>query len=652
MRRYYLLSVLLLFGILGHAGIFDAPAFKIQHGSIVEFLKLRKNTISADTTLLLDLNNQIAGMAISGKTILANKEAIVRVLLIDKNGKEYLVFEDMYLFPDDSEHEFTDVAMETAVLENIIPEKIKIFVQNAQIELSRVSGVLYDDKRSLVELYEQRKNTLAAQEEYLIEQWNRLNAQTGQYWVAGKTSISGLPYSDKKIILGAIDDHYLSDGIEYYVGGLFVVKAHGESAIIEQTTQNGNSRTRDVSSTYTANFDWRNRHGKNWMTSVKNQRDPFNSVSGNGGCWVFGTIAALESRINLYYNQLLNADLSEQEIGSCTVGSLHTGGNPTSVYAYIRNNGVVNEACFPFVNDDNEPCENKCTAPAYVANISDYSAMPNTTDQLKSELIQKGPLASGYRNGYTDHEMCLCGYGTIEEGTHIEYAPQTNNPNIDTIVPATSNLIGKTYWIYKNSYGLDHGFNGYAYIVFENDNTRKYSHQLPYPVTISSLTTSDIVCEDADNDGYYFWGLGQKPDNCPICCPDTPDGDDSNPQLAEMDNYGNFATYVFPYSTTTISSSTSWNSDTTHCGNIVVTNNAILTITAQLTMNPAAKIIVQNGGKLVVDTGCIVNANVDIQASAGLDLLHNGTLYLKQYGNLNVRLGAEANMEYGCVLLQ
>lgn len=34
------------------------------------------------------------------------------------------------------------------------------------------------------------------------------------------------------------------------------------------------------------------------------------------------------------------------------------------------------------------------------------------------------------------------------------------------------------------------------------------------------------------------------------------------------------------------------------------------------------------------------------------ELLNNGTLYLKQLGNLKVQLGAEAEMEYGRILLQ
>lgn len=651
--KHCILSMLLCSSILGYATIFDTPAFKMPHTPMVELSKLHRNiTISTDTSFLLELNNQISGIAISGRTVLENEEALVRVLLIDQNGKEYLVFEDIYMFPDEKEHVFTNVAMETAILENVNPKEIKIFIQNAQIELSQITGVLSDAKLSLFELKEQRKNILVAQEEYLIDRWNKLNAQIGQYWVAGKTSISGLPYSDKKIILGATDNHYLSDGIEYYVGGFFVIKSHSLDSVYISPSYS--YETRDASSTYVESFDWRNRHGKNWMTSVKNQKVPYNESTGNGGCWAFGSLAALESRVGLYYNRLLNLDLSEQELGSCAAGSLHTGGNATQAYSYIQNNGISSESCFPFLNDETIPCSDKCTNPEYEVNITSFEDISSSEDVLKNELINHGPVASVMYTGprKINHLMCLCGYGTIRVGSHVEYVVPYQGHTIDTIIPANSNLIGKTYWIYKNSFGVGAGIDGYLYAIYENENNRTHTTSLFYPVSISTLTNNDIVCEDADNDGYFFWGLGPKPTNCPICCPDIPDGDDSDPELAEMDNYGQFANYVFPYSTTTISSNTTWNSDTTHCGNIVVTDNAILTITAQLTMNPAAKIIVQNGGTLIVDTGSVVNANIDVQASARLHLLHNGTLYLKRFGNLNVRLGAEANMEYGCVLLQ
>ena len=651
MKRYIAFAILLLCKLSGYAERFDSPVFQVEQKSTFEISNTYRDIIlSTDTSILLNYNKPISGLAISGKTTLdEDKNAIVRIILIDKNGTEYLVFEDFHMFPYEDEHVFTNFAIETAVLENIIPVEVKIFLNKAHLEISQIVAVSEETRISPQELKLKRRNILAAQEEFLIDKWNSLNRETKQYWVAGKTSISSLPYAEKRNILGATSNYFLSDGLEYYVGGFFVVKDHNSTSL---DTSQQDKEIRDITPAYVENFDWRNRHGKNWMTSVKNQKVPLNNEHGNNGCWAFGSLAALESHINLYYNRLLNLDLSEQELGSCSAGSLQTGGFAYQAYSYILNNGITSEQCFPFLNDATIPCNDKCTDPEYIVTISGHSVCSNSTNTLKGELIQHGPIASGYCNYYTCHLMCLCGYGTITEGTHIEYVPQTPSPNIDTIIPANSNLIGKTYWIYKNSFGLNSGINGYLYAVYENDNTRDFTEALSYPVALSTLTTEDIVCEDADNDGYYFWGLGPKPNNCPVCCPDTPDGDDSDPELAEMDTYGNFAPYTFPYSTTTISSNTAWNSDTTHCGNIIVTNNAIFTITEQLTMNPAAKIIVQNGGTLIVDAGSIVNATVDVQASAKLQLLHNGTLYLKQFGNLNVELGAEADMEYGRVLLQ
>lgn len=657
MKRVILLYLLLRISVFACADLFDSAAFKMS--SALSHEKINMNyriSISSDTSFALDTSDRICGLAISGKTILKDKDAVVRVILVDDVGQEYLVFEDMYMYPNDMVHEFSDVAIETAILANISPSEIKIFINNAQAELSHISVAPAKLGLSQQVLYEKRKEILASQEELLINRWNQLNSKTGQYWVAGKTTISGLPYTERKKILGATSDHYLSDGFEYYVGGFFVIRAHGVESenLVEETHE-----TRDTNSNYVESFDWRNRHGKNWMTSVKNQISPYNNISGNGGCWIFGSIAALESHISLYYNKLLNLDLSEQEIGSCVVAdsqgypSLHTGGFPSNAYNYIRANGIVGEDCFPFQNDSTIPCEEKCENPQYVANISNYSFGSNGANQLKNELINRGPIASGIcnHNGLA-HVMCLCGYGTIKAGTHVEYVPHAVWHTIDTIIPSGSNLIGKTFWIYKNSYGVGAGINGYLYAVYENESDRAYTTTISYPVSISTLNTNDIVCEDADNDGYYFWGLGPKPDNCPICCPDISDGDDSNPMLAEMDSYGHFSPYAFPYSTTIVNSDTTWDSDTTHCGNIVVTNNATLTITAQLTMNPAAKIIVQNGGTLIVDAGNIVNANIDAQSSAKLQLLNNGTLYLKQSGNLNIRIGAEVDIDYGRILLQ
>ena len=119
-----------------------------------------------------------------------------------------------------------------------------------------------------------------------------------------------------------------------------------------------------------------------------------------------------------------------------------------------------------------------------------------------------------------------------------------------------------------------------------------------------------------------------------------------------MDSYGNFAPYTFPYPTVTITNDTTWSTSQTQCGNVVIANNATLTITAELTMNPAATITIMNGGTLVVNAGSILNAEIDMQTSAKLRLLNNGTLHIKPDKDFNVPFGAEADIVHGRVMFQ
>ncbi len=59
------------------------------------------------------------------------------------------------------------------------------------------------------------------------------------------------------------------------------------------------------------------------------------------------------------------------------------------------------------------------------------------------------------------------------------------------------------------------------------------------PVSSLDFNETDVLCTDNDGDGYYSWGIGPKPSHCPES-PDEPDGDDSDPCIGPMDEYGNF----------------------------------------------------------------------------------------------------------------
>lgn len=88
-------------------------------------------------------------------------------------------------------------------------------------------------------------------------------------------------FEEKKGVFGGTVP-YLG-GFEYYSGGIFVMPNYVQSQ--EQLS----SYTRSV---YVDEWDWRNRHGKNWMTSVKSQGDNC------GSCWAFSVIGTFEAYVN------------------------------------------------------------------------------------------------------------------------------------------------------------------------------------------------------------------------------------------------------------------------------------------------------------------------------------------------------------------
>ena len=94
------------------------------------------------------------------------------------------------------------------------------------------------------------------------------------------------------------------------------------------------------------------------------------------------------------------------------------------------------------------------------------------------------------------------------------------------------------------------------------------------PVYSISLTDQNIVCEDADGDGYYFWGISEtKPAHCPSWVPDTPDGDDSNINLGRIDPLGNISN-LYP-SGITIKTSRTYDTNMSLTNRVGIVNNGI-----------------------------------------------------------------------------
>lgn len=607
----------------------------------------------------LESSSIIEGLSISGRSQLNSDTSLVRILLIDNQGKSYLVYEDFYLTA--SNMEFQDMAFETAYLDSVVPNQLKIIIRDATFYLNDIAYDYADDaptRNTSVDRKALAKMQQQTQEEYMIDRWNEYNEANNGYWFAGKTALSGLPYETKKAILGATSDAYQSDGLEYYIGGIYVMRSYDDSPENRVINDSMPIVPRPTFDTYAESFDWRNRHGRNWITSVKNQLEPVQIDSvGNGGCWAFAACATVEAKINLQFNQLLEYDLSEQELGSCTKGKLFLkqitkgangkldtipgGGYASQAFTHMKYNGIVTEECMPFQNNEYIPCNDKCDTPTDVITIDrfkDYIFC--NQDTLKHYLINHGPFYGSVHNNWLGHAMCLCGYGTLQVGDSIMYLAQSSKPVIKYISDGDS-LIGKTYWIYKNSYGLNNKDNndGYFYVIFE-----KESFQSGFTIINSNIhsqvyDSNDVVCKDRDGDGYYFWGLGEKPAHCPSCAPDTPDGDDSNPNLTVMNEYGQFLPMP-PRTEEMIFTNTTWNANDTLCGDVYIQDNATLTITnANITLHPLSHILVEAGSTLIVDNSTIVNAEIVVNAGGNLIIQNNGIVQQGEDDKVDIQLG-------------
>lgn len=621
------------------------------------------NTVYTSTSEFpLDNMYAIYGLSISGHSQVNSDTSLVRVLLVDNQGKSYLVYEDFYLTA--SNMAFQDMAFETAYLDSVTPDKLKIIIRDATLYLNDVSFSYGDEaviRNSGMDRKVLAKTQQQTQEEYMIDRWNEYNEANNELWFAGKTALSGLSYESKKAALGATSDAYQSDGLEYYVGGIYVMRSYDDvdNRAIEDTLP---SISLPSYNTYVESFDWRNRHGRNWMTSVKNQKEPIQHDSlGNGGCWAFAACATVEAKMNLQFNQLLEYDLSEQELGSCTSGKLFTlrieqradgtndtirgGGYASQAFNHMKRNGIVTEDCMPFQNNEYVPCDSKCDNPTDLITIEKYTNKSKLysfydQDTLKHYLINYGPFYGAVHNGWLGHAMCLCGYGTLQIGDSVMNLAQGAKPKIKYIEEGNS-LIGKTYWIYKNSAGLNNAddFDGYFCVIFEKDSFQSSFAAITSMVYSQVYDSTDVICEDRDGDGYYFWGLGEKPAHCPSCAPDTPDGDDSDPTLTVMDKYGNFLPQNINNDEIIVSDVT-WSVNDTLCGDVYIQDNATLTITnASTTLHPLSHILVEEGAILIVDNATIVNAEIIVQDGGSLIIRNNGLIQQGEDDKVDIQLG-------------
>jgi C1A family cysteine protease len=204
-----------------------------------------------------------------------------------------------------------------------------------------------------------------------------------------------------------------------------------------------------------AKVDWRANNG-NYVTPIRDQ-------AFCGSCVAFGTVAVLESMIKIKAGAPgLAVDLSEAHLFFCYgpdkgAGACPDGGWwPDDSYPCLKT-GVVDEACFPYTDED-QPCHLAADWKTRLTKISAFNHLTKAAD-MKHHLATVGPMSACF----TVYEDFAYAY----TGGIYSYHPDTSG---DIVGGHCVAIVGyddsKLCWIAKNSWGKGWGEKGFFRIGY------------------------------------------------------------------------------------------------------------------------------------------------------------------------------------------
>ncbi|XP_063375835.1 uncharacterized protein LOC134663400 [Cydia fagiglandana] len=190
------------------------------------------------------------------------------------------------------------------------------------------------------------------------------------------------------------------------------------------------------------------------VTEVKAQGDC-------GDCFIFAAVANIES-VHATQNPGNLVSLSEQQILDCFDKGSCSGGLPLEVLNYVASSkGCEGEGDYPY-----EAVKKSCRFDASKVKVkvnAPRTFNTNDDESLKAALVQNGaPLAVGL-----EATLSLKTWHGPDVFTPADCTGQPNHAVL--LVGYGKDAKGVSYWKFKNSWGTDHGENGYFRFNMKND---------------------------------------------------------------------------------------------------------------------------------------------------------------------------------------
>ncbi|MBN1878602.1 hypothetical protein JW823_00650 [bacterium] len=213
------------------------------------------------------------------------------------------------------------------------------------------------------------------------------------------------------------------------------------------------------SMTFPTRFDWRENGG---YTPARQQ-----GMGDCFPCWAFSLIGGAESAALLATG--IEMDLSEQQLLDCNANGYGCDGGFINGWTALRDYGLVEESCYPYIDEDGDCLQNDCSPVGWIAGAY---PVPYSINSLKYALLYHGALSCSmtvYNN-----------FMFYTAGCYENAATQPINHGVIIVGWDDAMCGGTGAWFVKNSWGTGWGDEGVAYMKYGTCNIGRDAQWFEY----------------------------------------------------------------------------------------------------------------------------------------------------------------------------